>query len=74
MFNYTLRRIPATTVSVLMLLEVPGAAVIGWWWLGQVPSPPAWPGLALVVAGVATILVAHPRRGKSRGGSGVPRR
>jgi drug/metabolite transporter (DMT)-like permease len=74
MFNYTLRRIPATTVSVLMLLEVPGAAVIGWWWLGQVPPPPAWPGLALVVAGVATILVAHPRRGTSRGGSGAPRR
>jgi len=67
MFNYALRRVPATTVSVLMLLEVPGAAVIGWLWLRQVPAPAAWPGLALVVAGVATILVAHPRPGRALG-------
>ena len=47
LFNYALRRISATTVSVLILLEVPGAALIAWLWLGQVPTAGqparAWP-------------------------------
>jgi drug/metabolite transporter (DMT)-like permease len=58
MFSYALRRVSATTVSVLYLLEVPGAALLGWWWLGQVPRPAAWPGLALLVAGVAVVVLA----------------
>ena len=38
MFNYALQPVSATTVSVLILLEVPGAALLAWLWLGQVPS------------------------------------
>src|SRR5439155_18522163 len=57
MFNYALERVPATTVAVLILLEVPGAAVISWLWLHQVPRPGAWPGLALLLAGVVVVLV-----------------
>ncbi|GIJ25787.1 hypothetical protein Vqi01_09490 [Micromonospora qiuiae] len=61
MFSYALRRIPATTISVLILLEVPGAALIGWAWLGQLPAPATLPGLALVVAGVAVVVLSSAR-------------
>ncbi|BCJ58743.1 DMT family transporter [Micromonospora endophytica] len=61
MFSYALRRIQATTVSVLILLEVPGAALIGWLWLGQLPAPATLPGLALLVAGVAVVVLASAR-------------
>jgi drug/metabolite transporter (DMT)-like permease len=56
MFSYALRRVSATTVSLLILLEVPGATLIGWLRLGQLPHPAAWPGLVLLVAGVAVTL------------------
>ncbi|SCL18299.1 Permease of the drug/metabolite transporter (DMT) superfamily [Micromonospora rhizosphaerae] len=61
MFNYALRRISATTVSVLILLEAPGAALIGWAWLGQLPRPLALPGLALLLAGVAVVVLGGAR-------------
>lgn len=61
MFSYALRRVSATTVSVLILLEVPGAALIGWLWLGQLPPPAAWPGLVTLVAGVTVVILAGRR-------------
>jgi drug/metabolite transporter (DMT)-like permease len=57
MFNYALRRVAATTVSVLLLLEVPGAALLGWLWLGQAPRADELPGLALLVVGVAIVVL-----------------
>ena len=62
MFNYALRRVTATTVSVLILLEVPGAALIAWAWLGQAPRPAVVPGLALLLAGVVVVVVGGARR------------
>ncbi|MFC0528249.1 DMT family transporter [Phytohabitans kaempferiae] len=61
MFNYALRRVSATTVSMLILLEVPGAALIAWLWLGQVPRAASLPGLALLVAGVAVVVLGSTR-------------
>ncbi len=61
MFSYALRRVSATTVSVLVLLEVPGAALIAWRWLGQAPRTGSWPGLALLVAGVAVVVLGGVR-------------
>ena len=61
MFNYALHRISATTVSVLILLEVPGAALLAWLWLEQVPRPAALPGLALLLVGVAAVLLGSAR-------------
>jgi drug/metabolite transporter (DMT)-like permease len=55
--NYALHRVSATTVSVLLLLEVPGAALLGWLWLRQTPEPGSLPGLALLVAGVAVVVI-----------------
>jgi drug/metabolite transporter (DMT)-like permease len=57
MFNYALQRTSATTVSVLILLEVPGAALLAWLWLGQTPRLAALPGLALLLAGVAVVII-----------------
>lgn len=62
LFNFSLRRVSATGVSVLILLEVPGAALIGWWWLGQRPRPGSWPGLVLLVVGVAVVLLGSRTR------------
>lgn len=57
MFSYSLKKVSATTVSVLILLEVPGAALLGWAWLHQTPPAAAWPGLLLLVAGVAVVIL-----------------
>ncbi len=62
LFNYALRKVPATTVSVLILLEVPVASLIAWLWLGQLPRPTALPGLLLLLAGVAAVVVRRPSR------------
>jgi drug/metabolite transporter (DMT)-like permease len=61
MFNYALHRVSATTVSVLVLLEVPGAALLAWGWLGQAPRAAALPGLGLVLAGVAVVVLGGGR-------------
>ncbi|MFF5079625.1 DMT family transporter [Actinoplanes sp. NPDC000266] len=61
MFNYALQRTSATTVSVLILLEVPGAALLAWLWLGQAPRPAALPGLALLLLGVAVVILGATR-------------
>jgi drug/metabolite transporter (DMT)-like permease len=61
LFNFALRRLSATTISVVILLEVPGSALVAWAWLGQVPPPAAVPGLALLVAGVGIVVLATGR-------------
>lgn len=65
LFSYSMRRVSATTVALLILLEVPGSALIAWAWLGQVPRPTTWPGLALIVVGVAVAILAA-RNGTGR--------
>ncbi|GIM96011.1 DMT family transporter [Paractinoplanes toevensis] len=61
MFNYALHHTSATTVSVLILLEVPGAALLAWLWLGQQPRAAALPGLALLLAGVFVVILGAAR-------------
>ncbi|MEU4560012.1 DMT family transporter [Actinoplanes sp. NPDC023936] len=65
MFSYALQHTSATAVSVLILLEVPGAALIAWWWLDQQPRPGSLPGLALLLAGVAVVILGAARAGRS---------
>ena len=46
-----------------MLLEVPGASLVAWAWLGQVPPLAVLPGTVLVLAGlVAGAAREGPRR------------
>jgi len=61
MFNYALHHTSATTVSVLILLEVPGAALLAWVWLGQRPHLDALPGLLLLLAGVVVVILGATR-------------
>ncbi|MEV8507423.1 DMT family transporter [Actinoplanes sp. NPDC051475] len=69
MFNYALHHVSATTVSVLILLEVPGAALLAWAWLGQTPRAAALPGLAVLVVGVAVVILAGARNRKGAAAS-----
>ncbi len=61
LLNFSLRQVSATTVSVLVLLEVPGAALLGWVWLGQTVRLVALPGLAALMVGVVIVLLAGRR-------------
>ncbi|GIJ48527.1 hypothetical protein Val02_54130 [Virgisporangium aliadipatigenens] len=70
LINFTLDKVSPTTISVLMLLEVPGAALLAWWWLGQLPEPGSLPGLVVLTAGVLIVLLGSAR--KSRPGDGHP--
>jgi drug/metabolite transporter (DMT)-like permease len=65
MINFALHRVSATAVSVLLLLEVPGAAVLGWLIVDQVPPMRSLPGLVVGVIGVAVVIIgaAGWRRG-----------
>ena len=64
MLNYALHRVSATTVSVLILLETPGAALIAWVWLDQTPRLAALPGLGLLLVGVAIVVLGGARAGR----------
>ena len=61
MFNYVLQRVSATTISMVVLLEVPAASLLAWVWLGQRPRLAALPGLVLILAGVATVVLGAAR-------------
>ncbi|MEU5308504.1 DMT family transporter [Streptomyces sp. NPDC021562] len=63
--NFALGRAPATAVSVLLLLEAPVAALVAWFWLGQLPTGAAWPGLCMIMLGVAVVVVGDARRAPS---------
>lgn len=62
MLNYALHEMSATAVSMIVMLEVPGAALISWLWLGQSPPPLAWAGIALLVSGVVFVILGTPRQ------------
>jgi drug/metabolite transporter (DMT)-like permease len=59
MLNYALKRVSATTVSVIVLLEVPGAILLAWAWLNQRISLTTMIGIAVLLAGV-TLVVLSP--------------
>jgi len=61
-FNHVLRSASPTVVSLAILLEVPGAALIAWVWLGQVPAPGVIPGAVLLLVGI-TLVVTSSQRG-----------
>jgi drug/metabolite transporter (DMT)-like permease len=56
--NVALRTASATVASLVMLIEVPGAALIAALWLHQIPGAAAIPGLALLLGGAALVLRA----------------
>ncbi|MGH8891845.1 MAG: DMT family transporter [Actinomycetes bacterium] len=60
LFNAVLRTTSPTVVSLVLLLEVPGAAVIAAAWLGQVPPLAALPAGALLLVGLGIVISARP--------------
>jgi drug/metabolite transporter (DMT)-like permease len=64
LINAALRATSPTVVSMVILLEVPGAAIVALIWLGQRPPASALPGLILLLLGL--LVVARSR------GRGVP--
>lgn len=56
--NFALGRVSATTISVLLLLETPVAALAAWWLLGQHIEAATVPGLLLIIVGVTVVLTS----------------
>lgn len=67
LFNRVLRNTSATIVSLGMLLEVPGAALIAALWLGQVPAPTTVPAVLLLLGGVAVVVRSRETRTSAAG-------
>jgi len=63
-FNHLLAVMSPMLVSLVLLLEVPGAALLAAVFLGQVPPIGVYAGLVLILAGLVTVVV--------RGGAIVP--
>ena len=61
LFNRVLRRVSPTMVSLALLFEVPGAALLAAVFLHQTPGETALPGLVLLVAGIAVVVAARGR-------------
>jgi len=56
LINVVLRSVSATLVSLTILIEVPGAALIAAAWLHQRPPASAVPGLVLLLAGLVVVV------------------
>lgn len=61
LFNRILRTTSATIVSLAILFEVPGAAIIAAIWLGQTPPLAAIPAAALLLLGLSLVISASGR-------------
>jgi drug/metabolite transporter (DMT)-like permease len=57
-FNHLLATVSPMVVSLAILLEIPGATLIAAAWLGQVPGATAFAGLALILVGMAVVILA----------------
>lgn len=60
-FNHLLDRVSATTVGLVLLLEVPGAAILAAAFLGQSPPVATYVGTAVILLGMAVVIrVTNP--------------
>jgi drug/metabolite transporter (DMT)-like permease len=59
-FNHLLATVSPMVVSLTILLEIPGASLIAAAWLDQVPGVAAFAGLALILAGMAVVILSAP--------------
>jgi drug/metabolite transporter (DMT)-like permease len=61
LFNVVLRSTSPTVISLALLFEVPGAAIIAYLWLHQHPSASVWVGVVVLIAGLAVVVGARGR-------------
>jgi len=59
-FNHLLHVVSATTVGLVLLLEVPGASILAAVFLQQVPPPATFVGLGVILTGMALVVLASP--------------
>jgi drug/metabolite transporter (DMT)-like permease len=59
-FNHLLAVMSPTVVSLTLLLEVPGAALLASVFLGQAPPLGVYAGLALVLSGLVIVVLRQP--------------
>ncbi|WUR95077.1 DMT family transporter [Streptomyces sp. NBC_01262] len=62
LLNRVVRGLGPSTTSTAILLETPGAALIAALWLGQTPPVAAYPALAVILAGLALVVLADRKR------------
>lgn len=62
LFNHLLAVLSPMVVSLILLLEVPGAAVLAAAMLGQAPGVGVYVGLCLILVGLAVVLLRRPPR------------
>jgi drug/metabolite transporter (DMT)-like permease len=62
LFNVVLRTTSAAVVSIALLLETPGAALVAYLWLGQQPPASAWPGIVVLLGSIGVVIAARDRR------------
>ena len=58
----SLKHLPATTVTVVAILEPVGAALLAWWWFGEALSISQVVGMGLVLTGIVLALRARRLR------------
>ncbi|MBA3718737.1 MAG: DMT family transporter [Nocardioidaceae bacterium] len=58
-FNHLLATMSPTVVSLVILLEVPGAALLAAAFLGQAPPPGVYAGLSLILAGLVIVVATR---------------
>lgn len=64
-FNHLLATTGPLVVSLALLLEVPGAATIAAFLLGQTPPPAALAGLAVMLLGLALVVLGNRERAEA---------
>ncbi|NVM99170.1 DMT family transporter [Arthrobacter sp. SDTb3-6] len=62
-FNHLLATISPLVVSMMILLEIPGAALLAGWFLGETLPGGTYAGLALIIAGLAVVVLQQGRGG-----------
>jgi drug/metabolite transporter (DMT)-like permease len=61
LFAVVLKTTKPTVLSLAILFEMPGAAIIAALWLGQLPPPAVYPAMALLLVGMAIVVRAEPQ-------------
>lgn len=62
LINRVVKGLGPSVTSTAILLETPGAALIAAVWLGQRPPVAAYPALAVILGGLALVVLADRRR------------
>jgi drug/metabolite transporter (DMT)-like permease len=62
MFNFSLKRVSPTIVSLIVFFEVPVGALFAWWWIDQIPAAGTIPGILILLLGCALFVTRSESR------------